>query len=217
MLSWVGCRFKRSVVIMTLPPFLNATLCSWSYTLRAEESWRCGRWNRVLGWELSMWANTAGMTNSFHSWVRGQGSVLTVVWQQDFWQRGFQSISLNERLRFQVIVCWPSSDGGQLCDQSGLAVAHPKGLSVGSCCKNSEDHEHPLPSGPQVAILIKATYLHLTPLNYLEVWRGHSRWHAWQLTSLHATIHSNVWFQRQEEWKSQRHAPIKETEHVTEE
>lgn len=33
----------------------------------------------------------------------------------------------------------------------------------------------------------------------------------------HTTIHSNVWFQWQEEWKSQRHAPIKETDHATEE
>lgn len=65
-------------------------------------------------------------------------------------------------LPFQVTVCWPSPDGGELCDQSGLAVAHPQDLSVGSCYKNSEDHEHPLPPGPQVDRFKKMYTLSLT-------------------------------------------------------
>lgn len=64
MLSWVGCRFKRNEVIVILPPFLNAMFCSWSYMLRAEEFWRCGQWNRVPEWELSMWGNTAGKNST---------------------------------------------------------------------------------------------------------------------------------------------------------
>lgn len=69
MLSWVGCRFKRNEAITSLPPFLNAMLSSWSYMLRAEESWRCGQWNRGPEWELSMWANTAGKNSTIRDSV----------------------------------------------------------------------------------------------------------------------------------------------------
>lgn len=51
---------------------------------------------------------------------------------------------------FQVAVRWLSLDGGEQCDQSGLAVPHPAGVSAGSHHRSAEDGEHPLPSGPQV-------------------------------------------------------------------
>ena len=53
-------------------------------------------------------------------------------------------------VHFQVALCWLPTDGGEQCDQSGLALPHPAGLSAGSHDRSTEGSEHPFSSGPQV-------------------------------------------------------------------
>lgn len=63
---------------------------------------------------------------------------------------------------FQVAVCRLPSDGGEQCDQSGLAAPHPAGVSAGSHHRSTEDSEHPLPPGSEVGTQTEAhTYINL--------------------------------------------------------
>lgn len=61
----------------------------------------------------------------------------------------------------QVTVCWLPSDGGEQCDESGLAAPHPAGVSAGSHHRRIEDSEHPLPPGPQVGTQTGKTHTYM--------------------------------------------------------
>lgn len=103
-------------------------------------------------------------------------------------------------MHFQVAVCWLPSDGGEQCDQSGLAVPHPAGVSAGSHHRSIEDSEHPLPPGPQVGTQTEETHTFISNilwigLNFLKRIVQHlfsSTISTLDLTCLNRTITSQL-------------------------